>query len=99
MLTSAGMAHSAEVIRAARELNPTIRVLARAAYLRDLPPLKNAGADTVYRAKARWRWHSSRTSSIRSVQRRSRSTGNARARMRSCLGARKESDTPLRPSP
>jgi CPA2 family monovalent cation:H+ antiporter-2 len=42
------MAHSAEVIRAARELNPTIRVLARAAYLRDLPPLKNAGADTVY---------------------------------------------------
>ena len=48
VLTSAGMAHSAEVIRAARELNPTIRVLARAAYLRDLPPLKNAGADTVY---------------------------------------------------
>ena len=48
MLTSAGMAHSAEVIRAARELNPTIRVLARAAYLRDLPTLKNAGADTVY---------------------------------------------------
>ena len=36
ILTSAGMAHSAEVIRAARELNPKIRVLARAAYLRDL---------------------------------------------------------------
>ena len=48
VLTSAGMAHSAEVIRAARELNPAIRVLARAAYLRDLPLLKNAGADTVY---------------------------------------------------
>jgi len=48
VLTSAGMAHSAEVIRTARELNPTIRVLARAAYLRDLPPLKNAGANTVY---------------------------------------------------
>jgi len=48
ILTSAGMAHSAEVIRAARELNPRIRVLARAAYLRDLPPLKEAGADTVY---------------------------------------------------
>jgi CPA2 family monovalent cation:H+ antiporter-2 len=48
MLTSAGMANSAEVIRAARELNPEIRVLARGAYLRDLPTLKSAGADTVY---------------------------------------------------
>jgi CPA2 family monovalent cation:H+ antiporter-2 len=42
------MANSTEVIRAARELNPTIRVLARAAYLRDLPVLKDAGAGTVY---------------------------------------------------
>jgi CPA2 family monovalent cation:H+ antiporter-2 len=48
ILTSAGMAHSTEVIRAARELNPAIRVLARGAYLRDLRPLKEAGADTVY---------------------------------------------------
>jgi len=48
ILTSAGMAHSTEVIRAARELNPNIRVLARAAYLRDLAPLKAAGADTAY---------------------------------------------------
>ena len=48
ILTSAGMEHSTEVIRAARELNPDIRVLARADYLRDLPTLKNAGADTVY---------------------------------------------------
>jgi CPA2 family monovalent cation:H+ antiporter-2 len=48
ILTSAGMANSAEVIRTARELNPGIRVLARAAYLRDLEALKNAGADTVY---------------------------------------------------
>jgi CPA2 family monovalent cation:H+ antiporter-2 len=48
ILTSAGMAHSAEVIRAARELNPAIRVLARATYLRDLPPLKTAGADSAY---------------------------------------------------
>ena len=37
ILTSAGMAHGAEVIRAARALNPSLRVLARAAYLRDLP--------------------------------------------------------------
>ena len=48
ILTSAGMANSTEVIRAAREANPSIRVLARGAYLRDLPELKAAGADTVY---------------------------------------------------
>ena len=48
ILTSAGMEHSAEVIRAAREVNPTLRVLARVGYLRDLPDLKRAGADTVY---------------------------------------------------
>jgi K+:H+ antiporter len=48
ILTSAGMADSTEVIRTARELNPNIRVLARAAYLRDLPVLRDAGADTIY---------------------------------------------------
>jgi monovalent cation:H+ antiporter-2, CPA2 family len=48
ILTSAGMANSEEVIRAAREANPKIRVLARASYLRDLPTLKRAGADTVF---------------------------------------------------
>jgi len=48
ILTSAGMEHSAEVIRAARDLNPNVRVLARVGYLRDLPTLKNAGADSVY---------------------------------------------------
>jgi CPA2 family monovalent cation:H+ antiporter-2 len=48
VLTSAGMANSQEVIRAAREVNPNIRVLARASYLRDLPTLKHAGADTVF---------------------------------------------------
>jgi CPA2 family monovalent cation:H+ antiporter-2 len=48
VLTSAGMANSQEVIRAARDVNPNIRVLARASYLRDLPSLKRAGADTVF---------------------------------------------------
>lgn len=48
ILTSAGMAHSTEVIRAAREVNAGVRVLARASYLRDLPDLKAAGADTVF---------------------------------------------------
>jgi CPA2 family monovalent cation:H+ antiporter-2 len=42
------MANSSEVIREARALNPGIRVLARASYLRDVEPLKNAGATTVY---------------------------------------------------
>ncbi len=48
ILTSAGMANSEEVIRAARDANPNIRVLARASYLRDLPSLKRAGAHTVF---------------------------------------------------
>lgn len=48
ILGSAGMANSAEVIRTARELNPRVRVLARASYLRHVPALKAAGADAVY---------------------------------------------------
>lgn len=48
ILGSAGMANSAEVIRIARRLNPKVRVLARAGYLRDVAALKAAGADTVY---------------------------------------------------
>jgi Kef-type K+ transport system membrane component KefB len=42
------LANSAEVTRAARALNPHIRVLARAPYLRDVPALKAAGANRVY---------------------------------------------------
>ncbi|HEX6164629.1 MAG TPA: cation:proton antiporter [Vicinamibacterales bacterium] len=48
ILTSAGMANSTEVIRSAREANPGVRVLARAMYLRDLPDIRRAGADTVF---------------------------------------------------
>jgi CPA2 family monovalent cation:H+ antiporter-2 len=48
ILGSAGMTHSAEVIRTARALNPDLRVLARATYLRDIPPLTAAGANRVY---------------------------------------------------
>jgi len=48
ILGSAGMANSTEVIRAARRLNPHIRVLARASYLRDIPALREAGATSVY---------------------------------------------------
>jgi CPA2 family monovalent cation:H+ antiporter-2 len=48
ILTSAGMENAAETIRIARELNPNIRVLARAVYLRDLPEIRKAGADSVF---------------------------------------------------
>jgi CPA2 family monovalent cation:H+ antiporter-2 len=48
ILGSAGMANSTEVIRTARGLNPRVRVLARASYLRHVPGLKAAGADAVY---------------------------------------------------
>ncbi len=48
VLTSPGTSGTAEVIRLARELNPGLRVLARASYLRDHAALTQAGADTVY---------------------------------------------------
>jgi monovalent cation:H+ antiporter-2, CPA2 family len=48
ILTSAGMGSAADVIRMAKELNPSVRVLARAAYLRDLPELQRAGADRIF---------------------------------------------------
>ena len=48
ILGSAGMANSTEVIRSALALNPKIRVLARASYLRDVAQLTAAGATSVY---------------------------------------------------
>ena len=48
ILTSAGMSHSEEVIRAARELNPAAYVLARTAYLKEMPALRRVGADGVF---------------------------------------------------
>jgi K+:H+ antiporter len=42
---------AAEVIKMARELNPRIRILARAPYLRDLADLYSAGADEVLTAE------------------------------------------------
>jgi len=43
---------NAEVIRHARELNPSIRVLARTAYVRELPALRRAGAEAVVSAES-----------------------------------------------
>lgn len=48
ILTSAGMQGSDEAIRLAREFNPNLRIIARAAYLRDIPALRRAGADAVF---------------------------------------------------
>jgi CPA2 family monovalent cation:H+ antiporter-2 len=48
ILSAAGLHASAEVIRLARELNPTIRILARAAYVRESPALHQAGAEYVF---------------------------------------------------
>ena len=52
ILTSAGMADGRETIRHAKELNPDIHVLARAQYLRDVPALRNAGAEGVVSAES-----------------------------------------------
>jgi CPA2 family monovalent cation:H+ antiporter-2 len=52
ILTSVGMSDGREVIRLAKELNPGIHVLARALYLRDVPPLADAGAEGVVAAEA-----------------------------------------------
>ena len=48
ILSSSGMHGSAEAIRLAREVNPNIRVFVRAAYLREVPALRRAGADVVF---------------------------------------------------
>jgi CPA2 family monovalent cation:H+ antiporter-2 len=48
ILSSSGMKGSDEVIRLARELNPSIRVLARSAYVRELVGLRKAGAEAVF---------------------------------------------------
>jgi CPA2 family monovalent cation:H+ antiporter-2 len=48
ILSAAGMHASAEIIRLARELNPTIRILARAVYVHELPALRQAGAEDVF---------------------------------------------------
>jgi CPA2 family monovalent cation:H+ antiporter-2 len=48
ILSAAGLQASAEVIRLARGLNPAIRILARAAYVRESSALRQAGAEYVF---------------------------------------------------
>ena len=52
VLTSAGMEHSEDTIREARELNEDIHVMARAMYMRHVPTLRSAGADSVFSGEA-----------------------------------------------
>jgi CPA2 family monovalent cation:H+ antiporter-2 len=47
-LTASNLTAADEAIRQARELNPQIRVVARANYLRELQLLRKAGADAVF---------------------------------------------------
>jgi CPA2 family monovalent cation:H+ antiporter-2 len=48
ILSASGMQASTEIMRLARELNPEIRILARAVYVHELPALRQAGAEHVF---------------------------------------------------
>jgi CPA2 family monovalent cation:H+ antiporter-2 len=48
MIVSGAMPEATEVVQRAKDLNPRLRVLARAAYLRDLPALRAAGVEEAF---------------------------------------------------
>jgi len=48
LILTADLPNSEEAIRQARTINPDIQVLARTAYLRDLKPLRHAGAQRAF---------------------------------------------------
>ena len=48
ILSSAGTHGNEDTIRMAKELNPSIRVLVRAAFVREIPALESAGAEAVF---------------------------------------------------
>jgi CPA2 family monovalent cation:H+ antiporter-2 len=48
ILTSSGLKGAEEVVRAARELNPLVRVLARSSYMSERAELYRAGVNTVF---------------------------------------------------
>ena len=51
ILTASSVAHVEDAIRIARELNPDIRILARANYLTETPALDRAGAERIVTAE------------------------------------------------
>lgn len=52
IIFSADMSDGSEAVRLVREINPTIRILARSTYLRDFPALRATGADHVFAGEA-----------------------------------------------
>ena len=48
ILSSGGLAATADIIRQAKELNPKIRILARTSYISQIFPLRSGGADGVF---------------------------------------------------
>lgn len=48
ILSSGTSSADEEIVRRAKELNPSIRVLARSQYVRELPKLRQAGAEQVF---------------------------------------------------
>lgn len=48
VLSVSGFSTAPEVIKMARQMNPRLHILARAAYLADVPALRQAGADQVF---------------------------------------------------
>jgi CPA2 family monovalent cation:H+ antiporter-2 len=48
LIVSGAMPETTEVVRRAKELNPRVHVLARAAYLRDLAPLWSSGVEEAF---------------------------------------------------
>jgi CPA2 family monovalent cation:H+ antiporter-2 len=54
VLSVSGFTNAGEVIKMARDMNPHIHILARAAYLADIPALRAAGADRVFSGGGRW---------------------------------------------
>lgn len=48
LLSASGLTEAKEIVRMARSLNPSIRILARSAYLRERAELRRMGANEVY---------------------------------------------------
>lgn len=52
ILTASNTADSPETIRVARDLNPKVRILARAGYVKEIAALRSAGADAVFSSES-----------------------------------------------
>jgi CPA2 family monovalent cation:H+ antiporter-2 len=52
IISSSALRNPEEVIRLAREINPNIQILARSSYIREMEPLRQAGASVTYAGEA-----------------------------------------------